>query len=217
VNAVAPVRLLDVLGETPIMAIVRLDDATRAVESAVVLAEAGVRVIEFSLSAGRVALDAISETRSRLAGRSVLVGAGTVLDGDAAAAAGEAGAQFLVSPGLSRAVASHAGTAGLPYVPGAMTPTEVQTALSWDPPLVKLFPAATLGPRYVADLLGPFPGAKLLATGGITAANAGEFIAAGAAAVAAAGALVNERTAQNPGELAATAAGLLAAIEGSRE
>jgi 2-dehydro-3-deoxyphosphogluconate aldolase/(4S)-4-hydroxy-2-oxoglutarate aldolase len=214
VNAVAPVPLLDALRATPLMAIVRLDDEARAVEAAAVLADAGVRVIEFSLSAS-VALSAIAETRSRLAGRSVLVGAGTVLDVDDAAAAGEAGAQFLVSPGLSRQVADRAELAGLPYVPGAMTPTEVQTALDWDSPLVKLFPAGTLGPRYVTDLLGPFPDARLLATGGISAANAGAFIAAGAAAVASAGALVNERTAQNPGELAATAAELLAAIEGS--
>lgn len=213
-NAVAPAPLLDALTSVPLMAIVRLEDEARGVESACVLADAGVKVIEFSLSAS-VALDAIAETRNRLAGRPVLVGAGTVLDVDDAAAAGGAGAQFLVSPGLSREVAGHAGSAGLPYVPGAMTPTEVQTALGWGVGLVKLFPAATLGPRYVTDLLGPFPGAKLLATGGISAANAGAFIAAGAAAVAAAGALVNERTAQNPGELAATAAQLLAAIEGS--
>ena len=213
-SAVTSTTLIDALTATPLMAIVRLDDETRAVEAAEVLVDAGVKVIEFSLSAS-VALDAIAETRSRLAGRSVLVGAGTVRDVDDAAAAGEAGAQFLVSPGLSRDVADRATLAGVPYVPGAMTPTEVQTALGWAVPLVKLFPAATLGTRYVTDLLGPFPEARLLPTGGITAANAAAFMAAGATAVAAAGALVNERTAQNPGELAATAAALLDAIEGS--
>jgi 2-dehydro-3-deoxyphosphogluconate aldolase/(4S)-4-hydroxy-2-oxoglutarate aldolase len=211
-SAAVETTLLDALRATPLMAIVRLDDEALAVDAAEVLADAGVKVIEFSLSA-RVALGAIAEARDRLAGRSVFVGAGTVRDADAAAAAGEAGAQFLVSPGLSEDVLRYGQSAGLPCVPGAMTPTEVSRALAWDPPLVKLFPAATLGPRYVTDLLGPFPEARLLPTGGITAANAAEFMTAGAAAVAAAGALVDARTAQNPGELTARAAALLAAIE----
>ena len=73
----------------------------------------------------------------------------------------------------------------VPHVPGAFTPTEVETAHRAGAPLVKLFPAGSLGPGYVSSLLAPLAGVRLLATGGITAENAGEFLAAGAVAVGA--------------------------------
>lgn len=214
-TAPGPTELVAALQQQPLMAIVRLGSPEAAIEAADRLSTAGVRVIEFSLAAPG-ALFAIEAAHDLLAGRDVLLGAGTVRTQDDAIVALGAGAQFLVSPGLSPAISDHARRIDVPYVPGAMTPTEVQAALDGGSPLVKLFPAATLGTEYLRDLLGPFPEARLLATGGISSANAADFMAAGAAAVAVAGALVNERTVQDAGGLAAAAAELLASLNTSR-
>jgi 2-dehydro-3-deoxyphosphogluconate aldolase/(4S)-4-hydroxy-2-oxoglutarate aldolase len=70
---------------------------------------------------------------------------------------------------------------------------------------VKLFPAGGLGARYVKDLLAPFPNLRLVPTGGVDAGNAAEFLAAGAAAVAVGGGLVNEESARDPDKLAEAA------------
>ncbi|HWH20827.1 MAG TPA: bifunctional 4-hydroxy-2-oxoglutarate aldolase/2-dehydro-3-deoxy-phosphogluconate aldolase, partial [Solirubrobacterales bacterium] len=118
-----------------------------------------------------------------------LLGAGTVLDAAGAEAAIDAGARFLISPGLAPAVSAVARDRGVLHIPGAMTPTEVAAALDAGAPLVKLFPAAHLGPGYVRDLLAPHPGVRLVATGGIGEGNATDFLDAGVAALAVGGAL----------------------------
>ena len=98
------------------------------------------------------------------------------------------------------------------YIPGALTPTEVAAALDAGSPIVKLFPARAVGAVYVRDLLGPFPGAKLLPTGGIDAANAREYLEAGAVAVALGSSLINAATIADPTRLAALAGQARAAI-----
>jgi len=105
-----------------------------------------------------------------------------------------AGAAFLVAPGYDRDVAAAAREAGVPYIPGALTPTEVQRCLADGAELVKLFPAGALGAAYVRDLLGPFPALRLMPTGGVSAENAAAFLEAGAAAVAVGSSLVNARS-----------------------
>ena len=137
------------------------------------LVGAGVGVLEITLDTPG-ALEAIE----RWSGRATVL-AGTVRTQAEADAATEAGAQALVSPTL--VFLEHK----VPHVPGAFTPTEVETAHRAGAPLVKLFPAGSLGPGYVSSLLAPLAGVRLLATGGITAENAGEFLAAGAVAVGA--------------------------------
>jgi 2-dehydro-3-deoxyphosphogluconate aldolase/(4S)-4-hydroxy-2-oxoglutarate aldolase len=72
---------------------------------------------------------------------------------------------------------------GMPAVPGAFTPTEVEQAWSLGAAMVKLFPAGALGPRYVKDLRAPLPDVPLLCTGGVDAGNAAAFLEAGATAV----------------------------------
>jgi 2-dehydro-3-deoxyphosphogluconate aldolase/(4S)-4-hydroxy-2-oxoglutarate aldolase len=160
------------------------DDARAAVDT---LLEAGVPAVELSL-----AVDGALETLRRAVEESspeALLGAGTVLDAADAEAALDAGARFLISPGLAPAAAAVARERGVLHIPGAMTPTEVASALEAGAPLVKLFPAAHLGPTYVRDLLAPFPGARLVATGGVGEGNATDFLDAGAAVLAVGGAL----------------------------
>jgi 2-dehydro-3-deoxyphosphogluconate aldolase / (4S)-4-hydroxy-2-oxoglutarate aldolase len=125
-----------------------------------------------------------------------------------ATAAVDAGAAFLVGPALDETVAAWATQRDVLYLPGALTPGEVEAASRWSP-LVKLFPAGRLGPGYVRDLLAPFPDAALVPTGGIDLQNAQEYLEAGALAVAVGSGLVNPSSLAAPDELAANARRLL--------
>jgi 2-dehydro-3-deoxyphosphogluconate aldolase / (4S)-4-hydroxy-2-oxoglutarate aldolase len=117
-------------------------------------------------------------------GARAVVGAGTVLDAEAAGACLDAGAAFVVSPGLDLATVAAVHARGVPMMPGALTPTEVIAAWKSGAEMVKIFPCGSLGgPKYLRALRGPLPQVKLLPTGGINVDNAGEYLAAGAAAL----------------------------------
>jgi len=171
------------------VAILRLDcSPEEMVEVAEAIFSAGMKAIEVALTAGGAfrQLEAVA----RALGGEATIGAGTVLTKEQAERALDLGAEFLVSPGLSEEVMVVAGPER--YIPGVMTPTELARALSLGARLCKLFPADALGPGYVKALLGPFRGAKLVPTGGISEKNAAEFIRAGAVAVGVGGWLVRE-------------------------
>ena len=143
------------------------------------LAAAGVLVVEITLDSDD-ALGAIERARDR---GDVTVLAGTVRVPAQVDAAVSAGAEGIVAPNVSPAVLERAAALGTPAIPGALTPTEIETAWASGAALVKLFPARLGGPRYVRDVLAPLPDVPLLATGGVDAANARQFLDAGAAAV----------------------------------
>ena len=106
------------------------------------------------------------------------IGAGTIINAEQAHAAIEAGACFLVSPGLSAEVAAVCREAGVPYFPGCVTPTEIMQALSLGITTVKFFPANIYGGlNALKALSGPFPQVKFLPTGGVDLANIKEFLA----------------------------------------
>ena len=130
----------------------------------------------------------------------VAVGAGTVLTADEAKASVDAGAAFLVSPVLDRTLV---GGFGVPFYPGALTPTEVFTAQRQGAPIVKLFPASAVEPRYIKDLHGPLPGVRLMPTGGIDIGDVAAWLTAGAVAVGLGGPLLGD--AASGGSLAALA------------
>jgi 2-dehydro-3-deoxyphosphogluconate aldolase/(4S)-4-hydroxy-2-oxoglutarate aldolase len=117
-------------------------------------------------------------------GGDVLIGAGTVTNAEQAESCVRAGAQFLVSPGLSASVLSVARVNNRLAIPGALTPTELMNAQELGARLIKIFPCGNLGgPKYLKSLKAPFPHAQLIPTGGVNAANAAEFVAAGAYAL----------------------------------
>lgn len=154
----------------------RVSDVDRV---AAELAGAGIGILEVTLDdAG--ALGAIERLRGR---PGVAVLAGTVRTVEQAEAAAAAGAQALVSPVLSGAVVARGHQLGVPVIPGALTPTEIEAAWRAGAAMVKLFPARLGGPAYVADVLKPLADVPLVCTGGVTAANASEYLDAGAAAV----------------------------------
>lgn len=169
-----------------VVAILRCAEPLR-VGTAVI--EGGVDVVEVPLNVPG-ALAAISSLSSSFP--SALVGAGTVMSAADARAALDAGARFLLSPVLRTEVIEAAHAAGAAAVPGAFTPTEIDACTRAGADLVKLFPADRLAPADLRVLLAALPDAKLLPTGGITAANAAEWLAAGAVAVGVSGTLTRE-------------------------
>ncbi len=172
------------------VAIVRLDDLAEAVAIGEALVEGGIRALEFTLT-NPDALKAVGEVRARLEDRA-LVGAGTVLDGESAGEAISAGAQFIVTPIHQRDVIERGREGGVPVISGAMSPTEVFAAWQDGADLVKVFPARSLGPAYIKDLLGPLPQLKLVPTGGVNIDNCAAFIEAGAYTVALGSSLVDK-------------------------
>jgi 2-dehydro-3-deoxyphosphogluconate aldolase/(4S)-4-hydroxy-2-oxoglutarate aldolase len=127
---------------------------------------------------------AVIAALGRELGDAALIGAGTVLDAAGVNACLDAGAAFIVSPGLDADTIAAAHARGVPAMPGALTPTEVIAAMRLEADVVKVFPISAVGgAKYLRALRGPLPTVKLLPTGGINAANAGEFLAAGAVAL----------------------------------
>jgi 2-dehydro-3-deoxyphosphogluconate aldolase/(4S)-4-hydroxy-2-oxoglutarate aldolase len=137
------------------------------------------------------AVEALRRLRARLEGE-IALGMGSVTSAGQADAALEAGAEFLVSPGVCPEVARVAVAARVSCYPGAFTATEVLTAWELGASAVKLFPAATGGPRHLRDLRGPLPGIALIPTGGVAIEQIGDYLAAGAAAVGLGGPLIGD-------------------------
>jgi len=187
-------EMLQYVIDCGVIAVVRLDSGDQLVRSAQALREGGVKVIEFTMTTPN-ALDMIKEASKTMPG-DVLLGAGTVLDPETARAAILAGAQFTVSPSLNPKVIEVCHRYSKVCIPGALTPTEILTAWECGADVVKVFPATLGGPQYFKDLAGPFPQIRLLPTGGVSLANAGDFIKAGAVAVAAGSNLVDRKAVQ---------------------
>ncbi|MGI5898439.1 MAG: bifunctional 4-hydroxy-2-oxoglutarate aldolase/2-dehydro-3-deoxy-phosphogluconate aldolase [Christensenellales bacterium] len=123
----------------------------------------------------------------------LLVGAGTVLDPKTAATAASCGAKFVLSPVTDISVINECKRLGVVSVPGAMTPTEIFAAWQAGAGMVKVFPAGTLGPKYIADLLAPLNDLSLMAVGGISLENVARFFSFGAHAVGIGSDLLNKR------------------------
>jgi len=174
-----------------VVAVVRLDDYTRAVDVARALASGGVTVLEFTLT-GRGAIEAVSATRKALGG-AVCVGVGTVLKSEDADSAIDAGAQFAVTPAIRREVIATCVKRQILILCGGFSPTELLEAYEAGAELVKVFPAQLGGPKFIKDVLAPMPFLKLVPTGGVSPENARDYLAAGAVAVGIGGNLVSNK------------------------
>lgn len=212
-----PDALIGKIGEIGVVPVIRaasVEDATRAVEA---IREGGISVVEITMTVPNAigVIDAVV----RRCGRDTLVGAGTVLSGDQAKACIDAGAEFIVSPGLSIPVVSTTLAAGKLPVPGALSPTELMSASGAGAKVIKIFPAGSVGgPKYLKSLLAPFPHAALIPTGGVSLSNAAEYIAAGAFAVGVGADLVDTAALRegNTGKITAAARTLLETVRSAR-
>ena len=172
--------------------VVRVSSAQEAIEVADAVRKGGVSCVEITMSvpgAIEVLRDLAQEHKDE-----IILGAGTILDTETARAALLAGARFIVTPVLSLNVIEIAHRYSAVAVPGAATPTEILTAWTAGADLVKVFPVAQLGGvDYIRVLRGPLPQVLLVPSGGVNLQNAGEFIKAGAAALAVGGELVDKK------------------------
>lgn len=172
-------RQIEEIGVVPVVRAPSPELAVRAVEA---MLAGGISVFEITMTVPD-AVEVIRTLVSRLGTRAI-VGAGTVLSPSDALACIEAGAQFIVSPGLDLPTIEAVHRKEIPMMPGALTPTEVITAWKAGADVVKVFPCSAVGgAKYLRALRGPLPQVKLMPTGGVNLATVREYIEAGAVAL----------------------------------
>lgn len=173
-----------------IVPVVRTTSAESAVKSIEAIYRGGVRSAEITMTVPG-AIKALEKIADQF-GDKIMLGAGTVLDPETARACMLAGAQFFVTPSINLATIEMAKRYSKVICCGALTPTEVVTAWQAGSDVVKIFPANSVGgPAYIKSLKGPFPQIEMIPTGGVNLETAGDFLKAGACAVAVGGELVN--------------------------
>ena len=174
-------QVLEQIRSAGLIPVIRARSAEEAAQAADAIQAGGVGVLEITMTVPG-AVDVIREVAGR--GGEALVGAGTVLDPEAAHACIDAGARFIVSPSFNADTIAACREAGVAVLPGALTPTEVLGAWRAGADLVKVFPAGAVGgPSYIRALKAPLPQIDLVPTGGVNLKTAGDFIRAGAAAL----------------------------------
>lgn len=193
--------------ELPVIAIVReFTSEQRAMDVVSALIDGGVTALE--VTTNTIGWRRVVEG-ARTAGVAA-VGVGTVVTVDQVAEAHRCGATFVVSPGTDPEVIGRAISLGLEPLPGALTPTEIGSALRSGARHVKLFPAGVLGLPYFAAVRAPFDAVDFIPTGGLSPTSALDWLDAGAWAVGVGGAL----TAGSPAEIRETMRGLRDAVHG---
>ncbi len=182
-------KVRDWIMEIGIVPVVRASSPREARMAADAVCEGGITIVEITMTVPG-ALDVIREL-TKGGTSDILVGAGTVLNAEAARRCLDAGAQFLVSPGLNLQTIELAVREGKLMMAGALTPTEVIAAWEAGSDFVKVFPCGQVGgAKYIKALKGPLPQVPLVPTGGVNLSTAAEFIEAGAAALGIGGELV---------------------------
>ncbi|MGH0054305.1 MAG: bifunctional 4-hydroxy-2-oxoglutarate aldolase/2-dehydro-3-deoxy-phosphogluconate aldolase [Sphaerochaetaceae bacterium] len=185
--------VLEAIGQIKVISIIRgieVHDAETLIKA---LCDGGITTLEITMNTPSAL--SIIEQASKIP--YLTVGAGTVLTQEMARQSIEAGAQFVLSPLLDTGVISYCLSHEVLPVPGVFTPTELYTAHSHGAELLKIFPAGSVGPQYIKDLLGPFGKMKLLPVGGVSVENTAAFMRSGAFAVGVGSYLANPDLARN--------------------
>ena len=158
-----------VMGRAPVIPVLAIEDLTHAVPLARALSEGGLSVLEITLRTA-VALPALEAIAKELP--AMIIGVGTYTQPEQARAASDAGAAFLVSPGITEAVLAGADRVGLPLLPGVSTASELMRASEAEIDHLKFFPAESSGGvNALKAMAGPFPNVRFCPTGGITSSN----------------------------------------------
>ncbi|KIH99734.1 2-dehydro-3-deoxyphosphogluconate aldolase [Streptomonospora alba] len=173
----------ELFSRSRIMAILRGMSRERTLRFAERAWDLGVDAVEVPVQTPE-AVEALRAVAEAGAARGQHVGAGTVITPEHVDAAREAGAVFTVAPGFDAEVSAASRAAGMAHLPGVATATDIQQALRNGHRWVKAFPAAPLGTEWMTAMRGPFPDLRIVATGGVDAGNAAEYLAAGADVVA---------------------------------
>lgn len=182
-------QIISLLTNPGIIAVVRAQKADQILPLTEALIGGGVVAVEITMTTPN-AIEAIRNARTKFGDRAV-IGVGTVLDRTTCSAAIEAGAEFVVSPICRPELVPIALTAGVPIMLGAFTPTEAQHAYEAGADFIKIFPADSLGPRYIKALRAPLPHLRIVPTGGVEVDNVEDFFKVGCAAVGIGSSLVS--------------------------
>jgi 2-dehydro-3-deoxyphosphogluconate aldolase/(4S)-4-hydroxy-2-oxoglutarate aldolase len=186
-------QILSFIMDTGIVPVVRTTSAEGALKAIDAIYRGGIRAAEITMTVPG-AIRALEQVADAF-GDKLVLGAGTVLDAETARTAMLAGAQFFVSPSLRPATIEMVKRYSKVMMPGALTPTEVLTAWESGADIVKVFPCGNVGgPKYIKALRAPFPQIEMIPTGGVNLETAGEFLKAGACAVAVGGELVDNKS-----------------------
>lgn len=198
------------------VAVVRMPDSDKLIRIVEAIREGGVTAIEITMTTPG-ALNVI-ETVARRMGDAVEIGVGSVLDATTCLRAIDAGARYVVSPIYKDEVIQAAHSRGRPVMPGAFTPTEIQTATEAGADVIKVFPADIVGMPFFKAVLAPMPHLRLMPTGGVSLTNAGDWMRAGAVAVGVGSALLDKKAIEegNYEQLTENARILLESVEEGR-
>ncbi len=173
------------------VAVIRLADPNKLIKVAEAIYNGGVSGIEITMTVPN-AIKVIADA-SREIGSYMNVGVGSVLNAETAQKAIDAGARYVVSPIFKKEIVDTAHKNDVPAMPGAFTPTEIQSAHEAGADFVKVFPADVVGMSFFKGVLAPMPHLKLMPTGGVTLTNAGEWLKSGACAVGVGSALLDKK------------------------
>lgn len=182
-------KTLNKIYESKIIAIVRVDDADKAIKCFDALYKGGIKAIEITFTVPYV--HSILEKLSKSYKGVISIGAGTILDSETARLAILSGAEFIVSPSFNEGVARLCNRYSVPYFCGVTTPTEAITAMEYGVDVVKLFPASAFEPRIIKDFKGPFPNIEIMPVGGVNLQTINDWLNAGAFACGVGSELVN--------------------------
>lgn len=177
--------------ENGAVAVIRMSDPAKLIKVAEAVHKGGINGIEITMTVPG-AIKIIEQT-SKTIGREMNIGVGSVLDPQTAQDAINAGANYVVSPIFKKEIVEIAHKNDVPALPGAFSPTEIQTAFEAGADIVKVFPADVVGMAFFKGILAPMPHLKLMPTGGVTLTNAGDWLKAGACAVGVGSALLDKK------------------------
>ena len=186
--------------EEKLIAILRGIPVDKVVDLAEALHKGGINLIEITFdpksAENAETVESIRLVKEHFKGE-VGVGAGTVLTVDHVRKAREAGAEYIISPNTNEAVIKETKRLGMISMPGALTPSEIESAYEYGADFVKVFPVSNLGVSYLKAVAAPLSHIRLIAVGGVKPDNIKDFLKAGACGVGAAGNMVNKEWLKN--------------------
>lgn len=202
--------------EAGAIAVIRMKDPEKLIKVAEAIYEGGIKAIEITMTVPD-ALKIIEKAAGELSDR-IMIGVGSVLDAATAVKAIDAGACYVVSPIFKKEIVEAAHKKNVPAMPGAFTPTEIQSAFEAGADIVKVFPADIVGMAFFRGVLAPMPHLKLMPTGGVALTNAGDWLKAGACAVGVGSALLDKKAIEEEdySKLTENAKALIKSIESYR-
>lgn len=164
----------EIMQVSPIIPVIAIKDASKAVDIALALQEGGINIMEITLRT-QDALEAIQKVAKELP--SMVVGAGTVINAEQFKAAKDAGAKFVISPGMTTSLLEYSQDIGIAFIPGVATASDIMRAMEYDLDTFKLFPANIVGSiDALKAFSGPFSNASFCPTGGIKLNNMNNYL-----------------------------------------